>query len=129
MLARKIYELLSSEESSAGLRTVVAQGIPAYRLALSEQARVAPVDVTSDESLLVIAASHLQVLCKAFLADQIDETELNYIAIALDRGEDFEWVSKEVEECAYFLSLPETNGTPLTKVVPTVLRALREHAA
>ena len=82
-----------------------------------------------DGSLLVVAASHVERLCCAFLEEQIDEAELCYIATALELGSDFQFVSKEVQECTFFLSRPETSGVRLAEIVPTVVRALREHAA
>jgi hypothetical protein len=63
------------------------------------------------------------------LNGEIGEIELSYIATALDLASDFQFVSKEVEECAFFLSTPEADGPPLPEIVSAVLRALREHAA
>ena len=129
MLARDLYELLSAQESTAGLRAAVAPAMPEYRSGLAERGRSCPVFVASDGSLLVVAASHLERLCTAFLNGEIGEIELSYIATALDLASDFQFVSKEVEECAFFLSTPEENGPPLPEIVSAVLRALREHAA
>jgi hypothetical protein len=129
VLARELYELLSAQESTGGLRAAIAPAMAEYRLSLVEPGRSCPVFITSDESLLVLAASHLKRLCTAFLTGEIDEVELRYIAIALDLAADFEFVSKEIEECAFFLSAADANGPPLTAVVPAVLRALREHSA
>ncbi len=129
MLARDLYELLSARESTAGLRAAIAPAMTEYRRGLAEGDRSSPVFIDSDGSLLVLAASHLDKLCTAFLNGEIDEIELGYIATALDRATDFRFVSKEIEECAFFLSTPEGNGPPLQKVVPAVLRALRERAA
>ncbi len=129
MLARDLYELLSEPESTAGLRAATAPVMPEYRLGLAERGRPYPAFITSDGSLLVLAASHLKNLCTAFMNGEIDEAELRYIATALDLATDFQFVSKEIEECAFFLSSAETNGPPLPKIVPAVLRALREHVA
>ena len=129
MLARDLYELLSAQESTAGLRAAVAPAMPEYRRGLAERGRSCPVFITSDGSLLVVAASHLERLCTAFLSEEIDEIELSYIATALELASDFQFVSKEIEECAFFLSSPEANGLPLPEIVPAVIRALREHAA
>ncbi len=129
MLARDLYELLSAQESTAGLRAAVAPAMPEYRSGLAERGRSCPVFVASDGSLLVVAASHLQRLCTAFLNGEIGEIELRYIATALDFAPDFRFISKEIEECAFFLSSPEADGPPLHKVVSAVLRALREHVA
>jgi hypothetical protein len=63
------------------------------------------------------------------LNEEIDEIELGYIATALELAPDFQFVSKEIEECAFFLSTPEANGPPLPEIVPAVIRALREHVA
>jgi hypothetical protein len=103
--------------------------MPEYRRGLAEPGRPCPVFITSDGSLLVVAASHLERLCGAFLNNEIDEIELSYIATALEFASDFQFVSKEIEECAFFLSTREANGPPLSKIVPAVIRALREHAA
>ena len=129
MLARDLYELLSGQGSTAGLRAAVAPAMPDYRRGLAEHGRSCPVAVDSDGSLLVVAASHLERLCTAFLNEEIDEIELRYIATALDLASDFQFVSKEIEECAFFLSTPEANGPPLPEVVPVILRVLREHGA
>ena len=129
MLARDLYELLSAQESTAGLRAAVGPAMPEYRRGLAERGRSCPVFVSSDGSLLVVAASHLERLCTAFLNEEIDEIELRYIATALDLASDFQFVSKEIEECAFFLSAPEANGPPLPEVVPVILRVLREHGA
>jgi hypothetical protein len=103
--------------------------MPAYRRGLAERGRVCPVEVASDGSLLVVSRPHLEKLCLAYLSGDIDEVELSYVATALELTTDFQFVTKELEECAFFLSSPELNGEPLSKVVPAVLRALREHAA
>ena len=129
MLARDLYELLSGQKSTAGLRAAVAPAMPEYRRGLAERGRSCPVAINSDGSLLVVAASHLERLCNAFLNEEIDEIELSYIATALELAPDFQFVSKEIEECAFFLSSPEANGLPLPEIVPVVIRALREHAA
>jgi hypothetical protein len=124
-----LYELLSEPESTAGLRAAIAPVMPEYRLGLAERGRPYPAFVTNDGSLLVLAASHLERLCTAFMNGEIDEAELRYIATALDLATDFQFVSKEIEECAFFLSAAEANGPPLPKIVLAVLRALREHVA
>ena len=129
MLARDLYELLSAQELTAGLRAAVAPAMPEYRSGLAERGRACPVFVASDGSLLVVAASHLQRLCTAFLNGEIGEIELRYIATALDFASDFRFISKEIEECAFFLSSPEADGPPLSEIVSAVLRALREHVA
>jgi hypothetical protein len=129
VLARDLYELLSEQESTAGLRVAIAPAMPEYRRGLAERGRTCPDFITSDGSLLVLAASHLERLCNAFLSGEIDEVELSYIATAFDFAIDFQFVSKEIEECAFFLRNAEANGPPLLKIVPAVLRALREHAA
>ena len=129
MLARDLYELLSAQESTAGLRAAVAPAMPEYRSGLAERGRSCPVFVASDGSLLVVAASHLQRLCTAFLNGEIGEIELRYIATALEFASDFQFVSKEVEECAFFLSSSEAGGPPIPEIVSAVLRALREHVA
>ena len=103
--------------------------MPEYRRGLAEHGRSSPVLIDSDGSLLVLAASHLDRLCTAFLNGEIDESELNYIATAFEIAPDFQFVSKEIEECAFFLSAADANGPPLQEIVPAVLRALREHAA
>lgn len=129
MLARDLYELLGAQGSTAGLRAAIAPAMPEYRRGLAECDRSCPAFITSDGSLLVLAASHLSRLCTAFLNGEIDESELSYIAAAFDLATDFQFISKQIEECAFFLSTPEANGPPLQKIVPAVLRALREHAA
>jgi hypothetical protein len=129
VLARDLYELLGTQESTVGLRAAVAPAMPEYRRGLAEGGRSCPVFITSDGSLLVLAASHLERLCTAFLKGEINEIELRYIATTLELASDFQFVSKEIEECAFFLSAREANGPPLPKIVPAVLRALREHAA
>ena len=129
MLARDLYELLSAQESTAGLRAAVAPAMPEYRSALAERGRSCPVFVASDGSLLVVATSHLERLCTSFLNGEIDEIELRYIATALEFASDFQFLSKEVEECAFFLSTPAADGPPFPEIVSAVLRALREHAA
>jgi hypothetical protein len=129
VLARDLYELLSAQESTVGLRAAVAPAMPEYRRGLAERGRSCPVFITSDGSLLILAASHLERLCTAFLNGEIDEIELSYIATAFELASDFQFVSKEIEDCAFFLSTPEANGPPLPKIVPAVLRALREHTA
>ena len=129
MLARDLYELLGAQESTAGLRAAIAPAVPEYLRGLAERDRSCPVVITSDGSLLVLAASHLTRLCTAFLNGEIDENELSYIVAAFELATDFQFISKEIEECAFFLSTPEANGPPMQKVVPAVLRALREHAA
>jgi hypothetical protein len=129
VLARELYELLSAPESTVGLRAAVAPAMPEYRLGVAERGRSCPVLITSDGSLLVLAASHVESLCTAFLNGEIDEVELRYIASALELAADFQFVSKEIEECAFFLSTPEANGPRLPDIVTAVLRALREHAA
>ena len=129
MLARDLYQLLGAQELTAGLRAAIAPAMPEYRRSLAEHGRSCPVFITSDGSLLVLAASHLDRLCTAFLNGEIDENELSYIVTAFELAADFQFVSKEIEECAFFLSAPEANGPPLPEIVPAVLRALREHAA
>lgn len=103
--------------------------MPEYRAGLAERGRSSPIFITSDGSLLVVAASHLERLCASFLNEEIDEDELRYIATALEFASDFQFISKEIEECAFFLSAPTANGPPLPEIVPAVIRALREHAA
>ncbi len=129
VLARDLYELLGAQESTAGLRAAVAPVMPEYRTALAERGRPYPAFINSDGSLLVIAASHLERLCTAFLNQEVDESELRFIATALDLAPDFQFISKEIEECAFFLSTPEANGPPLPEIVSAVLRALRERSA
>jgi hypothetical protein len=129
VLARDLYELLGARELTAGLRAAIAPAMPEYRRGLAERGRSCPVFIISDGSLLVLAASHIERLCIAFLNGEIDESELSYIATALELAGDFQFVSREIEECAFFLSTPEANGPPLQELVPAVLRALREHAA
>jgi hypothetical protein len=124
-----LYELLMAQESTVGLRAAIAPAMPEYRRALVELGRSCPISITSDGSLLVLAASHLERLCTSFLNGEIDEAELSYIATALERATDFRFISKEIEECAFFLSTAEVNGPPLPEIVPAVLRALREHTA
>jgi hypothetical protein len=128
LLARDLHELLCAQESTARLRAAVAPAMPEHRRGLAERGRSCPVSITSDGSLLVVAAGHLERLCTAFLNEEIDEIELRYIVTALDLAPDFQFVSKEVEECAFFLSSPDANGPPLPQIVPAVIRALREHA-
>ena len=128
-MARDLYELLNVPGATAGLRAAVGPAMPQYRRGLAERGRSCPVFITSDGSLLVVAASHLERLCTAFLNQEIDETELGYIATALELAPDFQFVSKEIEECAFFLSSKVSNAPKLSEIVPVVLRALREHAA
>jgi hypothetical protein len=123
--ARQLYELLETAEGGQALRKAVAPGLPAYREGLSEGNRAAPIDVESDGSLLVIAAPHLVNLCEAYLAKQIDEVELAYIATAFDRAADFRFITEMSEEFAFLLS----SGNANTEAVNAVLRLLREHAA
>ncbi|HIG72493.1 MAG TPA: hypothetical protein EYG08_03520 [Myxococcales bacterium] len=129
MLARDLYEFLGAQESTTELRAAIAPAMPEYRRGLAERDPSSPAFITSDGSLLVLAASHLKRLCTAFLKGEIDESEISYIATVFDLTPDFQFISKEIEECAFFLSASEANGPPLQKVVPAVLRALREHAA
>lgn len=129
MKARDIYKLLGAKDSGAALRTGIAPAMPAYRIALEQDEPVRPISVESDGSLLVIAASHLACLCEAFLQKELDVAELGYIATALDRAPDFQFVSKEVEECAYLLSSSEAHGPPSNEAVTAIHRLLRERAA
>jgi hypothetical protein len=129
VLARDLYELLNAQKSTAGLRAAIAPAMPEYRRDLAERGRSCPVFITSDGSLLVLAASHLERVCTAFSNGEIDEVELSYIVTAFELATDFQFVSKEIEECAFFLSTTEANGPPLPEIVAAVLRALREHAA
>jgi hypothetical protein len=123
--ARKLYQLLDTSDGGKALRKAVASGLSAFREGLSGGARSAPIDVESDGSLLVIAAPHLVILCEAYLAKQIDEVELAYIATALDRASDFRFVTDMTEEFAFLLS----SGNANTEAVNAVLRLLREHIA
>lgn len=125
MKARKLYQLLDTSDGGKALRKAVASGLPAFREGLSGGARSAPIDVESDGSLLVIAAPHLVILCEAYLAKQIDEVELAYIATTLDRASDFRFVTDMTEEFAFLLS----SGNANTEAVNAVLRLLREHIA
>ena len=125
MKARKLYQLLDTSDGGKALRKAVAPGLPAYREGLSGGTHSAPIDVESDGSLLVIAAPHLVNLCEAYLAKQIDEVELAYIATALDRAPDFRFVTEMSEEFAFLLS----SGNANTEAVNAVLRLLREHVA
>jgi hypothetical protein len=125
--ARDLYQLLSTSQSGAALREMIAPAIPDYRQGLIDRELARPVDVECDGALLVIAASHLSTLCEAFLEEQLDGVEIAYIATALEVTPDFRFVSKEVEECAFLLSRAHTNVGP--EAISALLRVLREHAA
>ena len=125
MKARSLYRLLDSPDDGTALRKAIASAMPAYRAGRAENVRSAPVVVECDGSLLVIAAVHLVTLCEAYLAKQLDELELTYVATALERAPDFQFVTDEIGEFAYILS----SGTPSTEAVTAVLRLLRERAA
>jgi hypothetical protein len=126
MLTRDLYQLLSDPGNGAALREAIAEAMPAYRLGLAEEGRSCSVAVESDGSLLVIAASHLVVLCEAFLDEQIDAVELDYLATALELAPDFQFISEDVEDITSFLSSQEANGPVTTEVVTKILRILRE---
>jgi len=126
MLARDLYQLLSDPGNGAALREAIAEAMPAYRHGLAEKGRSCPVAVQSDGSLLVISASHLVALCEAFLDEQIDAVELDYLATALELAPDFQFVSEDVEDITSFLSSQEANGPATTEVVTKILRILRE---
>jgi hypothetical protein len=100
-----------------------------YRYGLAEKGRSCPVVIRSDGSLLVVAASHLEALCEAFLDEQIDAVELDYLASALELAPDFQFVSEEIEDFTSFLSSQVANGPTTTETVTAVLRALREHSS
>jgi hypothetical protein len=125
--ARDLYQLLSTSQSGAALREMIAPAIPDYRQGLIDRELARPVDVECDGALLVIAASHLSTLCEAFLDEQLDGVEIAYIATALEVTPDFRFVSKEVEECTFLLSRAHTNVGP--EAISALLRVLREHAA
>jgi hypothetical protein len=129
MLARDLYQLLSTSGNGPALREAIASAMPAYRHGLAETGRSGPVVVSSDGSLLVIAASHLVVLCEAFMDEQIDGVELGYLATALELAHDFQFVSEDMEDITSFLSSPEASGPITTESVTRVLRILRERAA
>ncbi len=129
MKAKEIYKLLGANDSGDALRTGIASAMPAYRAAMEQDEPVRPISVESDGSLLVIAASHLACLCEAFLQNQLDVAELGYIATALDRAPDFQFVSKEVEECTFLLSSSEAHGPRSHEAVTGIHRVLRERLA
>jgi hypothetical protein len=123
--SRDLYQLLSTPGNGEALREAISSEMPAYRRGLAEREAAVPIAVECDGALLVIAAPHLIVLCEAYLADQLDEVELGYIATVLDETADFRFVSHEIAEFAYLLS----TGAPSNVAVNAVLRLLREHAA
>jgi hypothetical protein len=125
MLARDLYQLLGTSGSGPALREAIAPAMPAYRRGIAEKGRSCPVVVDSDGSLLVIATSHLIVLCEAFLDEQIDEVEVGYLATALELTPDFTFVSDDVEDITSFLT-PEASGPITMDSVTKVLRILRE---
>jgi hypothetical protein len=127
--ARDLYKLLGTQASGSAIRDAIAPAMPAYRRALAERDRSAPIVVECDGALLVLAASHIATLCEAFLAEELDAEELEYVATALERASDFHFVSQEVEECTFFLSSSEANGPASSETVGAVLRVLREHVA
>ena len=100
-----------------------------YRSGLAEEGRARPVVIRSDGTLLVIAASHLEALCDAFLNEQIDAVELAYLVSALEQAPDFQFVSGAIEDFTSFLSSPVANGPSTTEIVTAVRRALREHSS
>lgn len=125
MQARHLYELLDTAGNGKALREAIAPAMPAYRRGLAEGGQPTPVDVQCDGALLVIAVPHLVTLCEAYLAKQLDEVELGYLARALELAPDFQFVTEEIGEFAFLLA----NGTPSTEAVGAVLRLLRERAA
>jgi hypothetical protein len=129
MLTRELYQLLGTSGAGPALREAIASAMPAYRQGLAEKGRSCPVVIDSDGSLLVIATSHLIVLCEAFLDEQIDEVELGYLATALELAPDFRFVSEDVEDITSFLSSPESNGPITRDAVTKILRILRERAS
>ncbi len=129
MRARDLYQLLDISGNGQALREAIAPAMPAYRLGLAEGGNSCPVVVDCDGSLLVIAASHLVVLCEAFLDEQIDEVELGYLASALEQASDFRFVSGDVEDITSFLSSKEVAGSGTTELVSKILRILRERTA
>ena len=125
MKSRDLYQLLESPGPSEALREAIAPALPAYRDAIAEQGRSAPVAIDCDGALLVVAAEHLATLCEAFLAGHLDAFELGYLARALERAPDFTFVSDRLEDITGLLA----DGTAHKDAVVAVLRYLREHAA
>lgn len=125
MQARHLYQLLSTPDDGEALREAIAPAMPAYRRGLAEHGQSASVAVECDGALLVIAVPHLVTLCEAYLAKQLDEVELGYLARALELAPDFQFVTEEIGEFAFLLA----NGTPSAEAVGAVLRLLRERAA
>jgi hypothetical protein len=129
VLARDLYKMLGTPRNGGALREAIAPALPAYRHGLAERGRSCPVVIQCDGSFLTIAASHVAALCEAFLDEQLDAVELGYVATALELAPDFHFISDEVQECTFFLSSPEVNGSAANESVSTILRVLREHAA
>jgi hypothetical protein len=122
--ARDLYQLLGSPGKGASLREVIAPAVAAHEREKTEGGRSDPEAGGSDGALLPVAMIHLVNLCEAFLAEDLNSVELDYIATTLERSPDFHFVTGTVEEANHFLT-----REPSPDQVTAILRVLREHAA
>lgn len=124
MRSSELFEILDSAEEVGALRQAIAPAMPAFRAGLAVRGGSAPIEIETEGREFRIAEIHVRKLCEEYLAGRLDETELSYVATALELSPDFVMASEGIEEAISLLSDPVANGPLSREVAETLLRSL-----
>ncbi|MEP7147803.1 MAG: hypothetical protein ABI857_02880 [Acidobacteriota bacterium] len=121
---RKLKEFLLDETGTPEIIGGIESEIEVYKNALAKKGASAPVIGTNDDFQYVIKREDVQKLCDLYLAGQLDEWHLNYIANLIELSSSFSMESKRVEEAVFDLSSPEINGDINAERIRIILESL-----
>lgn len=112
-----LINFLEGRVSVSSLREQFAVPLKEYREKLKIRGTSRPVVLYSDLSDFTVRREHVVSLCDAYLAEQLDEVEVDYLGSGLQlvaAAHGFNFESDAVREALSVLCDPEVNG-PLTK--------------
>ena len=124
-----LIKFLEGEESVLSLREQLAAPLKEYRGKSTIVGASCSVVIYSDISGLTISREHVIKLCDAYLLDQLDEVEVDYLGSGLQlvaAMHDFQFESDRVEGALSFLCDPQVNGPLTMSIVQKIKEMLQQ---
>lgn len=119
-----LIDFLEGRVSVSSLRDQFAEPLKKYREKGKVRGTSRPVVLYADLSDFTVRQEHVACLCDAYLAEQLDEAEVDYLGSGLQlvaASKEFYFETAKVEEDLSLLCDPEING-PLTKALVQKIR-------
>lgn len=119
-----LINFLEGKVSVSSLREQFAVPIQEYREKGKIRGTSRPVALYSDLSDFTVCRGHVASLCDAYLAEQLDEVEIDYLGSGLQLVSDaqgFKFETAKVQEALSFLCDPAINRS-LTKPIVQEIR-------